>query len=40
MGLGLQAVESGDDGGNVAKERGIVEARVELREAQAAGGGR
>jgi hypothetical protein len=37
MDLGLQAIESGDDGGNVAEEGGIIEARVELAEAQLLG---
>src|SRR6266566_2606105 len=37
MDLGLQAVESGDHGGDVAKERGVVEGRLELGEAEPAG---
>src|SRR6185295_3226906 len=33
--LGLQAIETGDDGGDVAEERAVVEAGVELGEAHA-----
>jgi hypothetical protein len=37
MGLGLQGVESGDDGGDVAEMGGVVEAGVEIGQAEALG---
>src|SRR5687768_8480830 len=40
MDLGLQAIESGEDGGHVAQERGVVEAGIEVGQLEAAGHGR
>src|SRR5688572_25668032 len=40
MDLGLQAIESGEDGGHVAQECGVVEAGVEVGHLEVAGHGR
>src|SRR5580765_7711821 len=37
MDLGLQAVESGDDGGDMAQERRVVETGVEVGQAEVGG---